>query len=518
MEYTKELIELISKKVLEKINGKQQESSTTLPEIEKSMELEKELAELVSNEILKKMNDKLQESLIILARIEKKMGLERKLSSETEKKLKDIVKSKNGEILNISYNFMFMSNTAAYRVRLKCNMDNNVWETSVGNIITNNTWCPKCGKNKPLSIEVAKNIAKEHDGECLSDEYKNAATPLLWKCKNPLHSSWYATLNHVKNGGTWCPMCRNYNVNEEYCRVCFTILLPGHSFENTNPSFLINPSSGFPMQLDGFCETLKLAFEYNGEQHYRDINIFSKKSSEMIKERDKIKYDICTEQKINLVVIPYTVNKKDILKFIYDKLKEIALCDEKIKDILPNIMPNMSVLEIDQKASEIKTLEDEKKYEKMITAVKSKGGILHTDKYVSANTCFKVTCGNINNPHTFTTTYRAIVLTNHWCKECDLIKKSTSVDEILNECKGKINVIQIYRQQNNVKSIIYENNKAVERKGNEPRGVLRIVAQCFMNHPIRDTEWYGLKLTLLNDWRGCRNCKKVLDELKKNKQ
>ena len=45
-------------------------------------------------------------------------------------------------------------------------------------------------------------------GKCLSENYINNRTPLLWTCKN--QHQWYSPLFQVKDSGHWCRKC-NYN-------------------------------------------------------------------------------------------------------------------------------------------------------------------------------------------------------------------------------------------------------------------------------------------------------------------
>jgi len=55
-------------------------------------------------------------------------------------------------------------------------------------------------------------IAKHRGGQCLSANYKNGRTPLLWVCKHWHY--WKASPASVKNGtrrkGTWCRECYNW--------------------------------------------------------------------------------------------------------------------------------------------------------------------------------------------------------------------------------------------------------------------------------------------------------------------
>ena len=58
---------------------------------------------------------------------------------------------------------------------------------------------------KKLSLNDACIIAESHGGICLSTEYKDNKTPLLWRCSK--NHTWCAPLRRVKNCGTWCPHC-----------------------------------------------------------------------------------------------------------------------------------------------------------------------------------------------------------------------------------------------------------------------------------------------------------------------
>lgn len=61
---------------------------------------------------------------------------------------------------------------------------------------------------RSLSLDVAKEIAKSRGGDCLSVEYTNCETLMLWRCKNG--HEWKARLNDIKNKDYWCPYC-SYN-------------------------------------------------------------------------------------------------------------------------------------------------------------------------------------------------------------------------------------------------------------------------------------------------------------------
>jgi hypothetical protein len=63
------------------------------------------------------------------------------------------------------------------------------------------------------------------------------------------------------------------------------------------------------LELDGYNEGMKLGIEYNGRQHYENIDYFhrSEKDFESQKERDHIKKELCKQNGIYLIIIPYWV-------------------------------------------------------------------------------------------------------------------------------------------------------------------------------------------------------------------
>lgn len=80
-----------------------------------------------------------------------------------------------------------------------------VWLTTPS-IVINGSWCPVCAGKMQLSIEEMQEIATKRGGECLSKTYINVETKLKWKCcKN---HEWQAT-PHIIKQGHWCPKCVN---------------------------------------------------------------------------------------------------------------------------------------------------------------------------------------------------------------------------------------------------------------------------------------------------------------------
>ncbi len=72
------------------------------------------------------------------------------------------------------------------------------------------------------------------------------------------------------------------------------------------------------MELDRYYPKLSLAFEYHGEQHFRNVKFF-KINLEKIQKRDKLKRELCRKNGIILIEIPYfeKISEQLILSKLY---------------------------------------------------------------------------------------------------------------------------------------------------------------------------------------------------------
>jgi len=196
------------------------------------------------------------------------------------------------------------------------------WEAIPSNVMRGK-WCSVCSKNKKLSIDDCIILASSRGGKCLSTEYVKSNGLITWQCK--YGHIWLASHNNIKTKGCWCPDCAS-NTGERICRAFFEKYF-NKPFHKMRPEFL-RKENGYKLELDGFNEELKIAFEYQGIQHY-NIDGFYIKNQEQLKKRmkdDWFKIKSCHKNNINLILIDQFNNISDINSIIKDlnlKLKII---------------------------------------------------------------------------------------------------------------------------------------------------------------------------------------------------
>lgn len=207
-----------------------------------------------------------------------------------------------------------------HKMKMQCS-EGHIWETRPHDLLRDH-WCAKCIGNAKLSIKDCKKIAKEREGLCLSTDYKNSKDKITWQCEN---GHVFKTSLALINYGYWCPFCKNKT--EALCKEFLEDYFDC-KFVKVRPSWLIGVN-GHPLELDGYCESLKLAFEYNGIQHYQPVDFFGGVDRfKTIKKNDQIKKKLCKKNNVKLIVID-TI-KKPTKKNVKTKIMEILF--EKFSD------------------------------------------------------------------------------------------------------------------------------------------------------------------------------------------
>lgn len=188
------------------------------------------------------------------------------------------------------------------------------WEASPTNVLRG-SWCPHCAGCARLPLKRVQAAAQALGGACLSTAYRNNRERLTWECSRG--HVWQARADHVL-AGHWCPYCQDLT-GEDSCRTWLESHF-GQPFPKAWPSWL-RSKAGRKLQLDGYNEGLRLAFEYQGTQHYRFVPWFHKTPQEFEaqKQRDVEKASLCEARGVFLLVVPF--NKRPVGGFMKKQLR-----------------------------------------------------------------------------------------------------------------------------------------------------------------------------------------------------
>jgi hypothetical protein len=182
-----------------------------------------------------------------------------------------------------------------------------------------------CQKVKLKLDDLNKFVNINYGGKLLSTEYIKNKEKLQWECLEK-HNFWMAA-HSVKNGKQWCPKCKE-GKTENMCREIFEEIFK-YSFNKIRPKWLIG-NKGMPLELDGYCKELNLAFEYNGIQHYRFTEKFHNNYQKFIDQqlRDKLKNTLCENLGIILITVPYIkkYDRESLFKIINEIIKNKQIC------------------------------------------------------------------------------------------------------------------------------------------------------------------------------------------------
>ena len=112
--------------------------------------------------------------------------------------MRAVAASKGGECLATPYT------TMTTPVTWRCG-NGHMWDCEFHYIKNKGQWCPDCAGNRKLTLDDIHNLARKRGGECLASQYKSLNEPLLWRCLNG--HEWKARPLDVKHKNSWCPHC-----------------------------------------------------------------------------------------------------------------------------------------------------------------------------------------------------------------------------------------------------------------------------------------------------------------------
>lgn len=231
-----------------------------------------------------------------------------------EKYIKNFIKEKGGSLPP-----KWKYKNAHTHIQITCKKCKNKWNVTWNNI-QRGCWCRKCAteinssKQRKNKKEIQLFVEKNNGILPLKWNYKNARTPIhiiCKKCKYVRITNW----NSIREGNG-CPICSANKTENEVRKKLEKILkckLP-----KRKPKWLRYTTITNTMELDGYNEKLKIAFEYQGNQHHNKNHYFNSFSTNLFdyqKKRDKKKKELCIKNGVKLLII----NEGDPLNYKYLK-------------------------------------------------------------------------------------------------------------------------------------------------------------------------------------------------------
>lgn len=289
------------------------------------------------------------------------------------------------------------------------------WECGKGhkwmatpNSVKFKSWCPKCAGSFRLTLKEMQKLAKERGGKCLSKTYKNTSTKLKWECKQG--HQWKAVVPLVRRG-TWCPKCSE-GLGERICRTHFEQIFK-RKFPKQRPKWLVN-RAGNQMELDGYCKTIGVAFEHQGEQHLRPHPRFHTKISFAKRVADdRLKVSLCKEHGVHLIQvpeIPQYLKLAEVKDFIIGECKKYRI----------KALPKHAVkIEISLRKAYVPNSNEYLREIKSIA--RSKGGACLSKAYIGAVVKLEFKC---RKGHRWKATPQHI-RNGTWCPDCGGTKRGT---------------------------------------------------------------------------------------------
>jgi len=289
-----------------------------------------------------------------------------------------------------------------------CNEHNFEWVAIAGSIIGGG-WCPKCADDARRQkftlkdgIEQCRQIAKDRNGKCLSQEYINGTTLMEWRC-GQCGRKWPASFKSIKRG-SWCPYCLS-NTTEARCRIILETIF-NRPFKKCKPFKHL----GSYLEIDCYNEELQLGAEYDGYQHRTISSHFTNEKARPIWERDQEKNQLCEQSGICLIRInDLEATQETLVDTIIRKLRS--------KNI-PFTMPTDTVLTNLRNPTDpiYRSVWGSDYLEILKKECERRGGrLISSDVWAGSGHKYNIECAK---GHRFASKYSNVVHLHQWCPEC----------------------------------------------------------------------------------------------------
>jgi len=247
----------------------------------------------------------------------KKCAIDNKIIKYEE--IKALVESKDAVLLTKN------CSSAKQKLRVKCLKDNYEWETTWARI-NQNCWCPRCSGKERYTIGRVRDLLEKKGGKLLDNHIHNVKQKISVECNcgNIFSSSLYHIISH----GLWCQLCDLSNSTQKRLYKIIKELFPNCRIGYNNRSFdwlKTKPACNQRMEIDIWVSDIKLAIEYDGEQHFKPVRF----ANSMTKEQAiKVHKEIQLRDKKKTKLIAQHPNEiKYFVRFNYKETinKELVL-------------------------------------------------------------------------------------------------------------------------------------------------------------------------------------------------
>jgi len=337
----------------------------------------------------------------------------------------------NGRCLSQEYHDLI-------KIEWKCENDAHpTWLSRYKNIYAG-CWCPSCGiesssKNRMINTDSIRRHVLNYGIEWVGPdaEYDGINSKLSFK-KIECGHEFKRGYNKVKLGFAGCPTCGGWT-GENTCREIFNKTF-NVNFEKVRSRLLpwLKNEDGHAIELDGYNEQLKIAFEYgNHRENTRWIN-------ENTKQNDKAKSDLCKKHGVKLFKIKE--GKSDV---IWKQIVEQSM-------ILCIVIPRKHIPKID--LIKVYASESRKYWDKALAAANSIGfEIISKD---NGRGSIQVITKKCMRGHLSSSNLSCVISNNIKCRQCvDLEKAIKTFNEFV-----------IWRKRNKAKTPSAKSKDAKEKR------------------------------------------------------
>jgi hypothetical protein len=217
------------------------------------------------------------------------------------------------------------------RVELYCPKHDYTWRTASNYILKDDRICYHCARNeRKTSYETIKALVESRDGILLTENCLGSTTRILVRCNKDQHE-WETTYDSLNSGGHWCPKCPW--VKQGLVFDFLKELLPDQEMVwNSRPFEWLK--SYKLLEIDIWIPGLKLAIEYDGQQHFGPVRYAEEQTMEdAIKAYEDLKL---RDQLKDTLIAQHPEDVHHFLRIKYDepitkehlaaRLKEIGIC------------------------------------------------------------------------------------------------------------------------------------------------------------------------------------------------